>query len=936
MGNFTQNDVFGGRYRLTRKLGIGGFSEVWQAEDEMTEGTVVAVKIYAPEKGLDEYGLKQFRREYSLTQPLNHPHLLKASYFDIADGSPFLVMPYCPNGSVGHQLMDRGSFEEKEIAQIVNQVAGGLSYLHSKDIVHQDIKPDNILIDDDNNYLLTDFGISSRMRSTLRKATTVSGALTVAYAPPERFDQNPQNTAAGDVFSMGVMLYELCEGDVPWMGSGGVSLLSGSKPPLISNKFTSEFGKLIQACLSLRMQDRPTAGQLQESAQYFLRTGKWDVSFIKDDSAAQADAPAFSSRGRSTERFDGAPSAPVADNTSFSNSRNESTPSGAPTVKQDVSKPASGSATRADFSPTEAKQKSKTPLIAAIVVVVLLLAGVGGYFVDSRQKAAAKQEQYDKAMADANQFVTGEKYADAKNAYLAALEVKPEDEAAKTGLAAIDDKIKVKYQEAMDAGNTLLNDKKYTEAIAKFTVALQYVPEDKDATEKLAQANFNIHIDAGDAALAAKDYAKAREEYGKALKNKKGDEVAQTKFDDAKREENAIKLAAVNGQLITGIKAGSVQQVKDAIAAGADANAHDGKTPVIFLAVKSGNLELVKTLVAAGAKCNDKSGTLSAGSASYGSPAIVAVANGKMDVLKYLLDDCKVAINDQEYDPNTKKNNGWSPLGAAASLGKLDIVKYLVGKGANVNIKQGAENYTPLLEASLNGHVEVVEYLLSKNADATATTSNGKNGFDLTKSAGVKALYKDLGLGGFTLEDNFSSYTSSLFFPDKKSISDANRTITVEGGKLVFFLKKDVGSSYTETFKTLDVSQDYSVQADFSITGTIDPYGLVFAGVPGNGDSYRIIIDQNGGYVALKKYSGGEWKSIVEYKQHSAIKQRSGLVNTIKMERKGTSVNIYINGQAVITNQSIPRMTGNIFGFFCQTIDTKLTVDNFKIEGVEK
>lgn len=932
MGNFTQNDVFGGRYKLTRKLGIGGFSEVWQAEDEMTEGTVVAVKIYAPEKGLDEYGLKQFRREYSLTQPLNHPHLLKASYFDIADGSPFLVMPYCSKGSVGNKLMEHHVLGEQEIAQIVAQVGDGLSYLHSKDIVHQDIKPDNILIDNDNDYLLTDFGISSRMRSTLRKATTTSGALTVAYAPPERFDQNPQNTAAGDVFSMGVMLYELCEGDVPWMGSGGVSLLSGSKPPLISDKFTPELAKLIQACLALRMQDRPTAAQLATSAKQYLSTGKWDISFVKE-ADSQADAPAFASSGRRTERLDSIPSISAIDTPNPgnpSNSRNEAAHSSPPPPK-----PASGSATRADFSPTEDKPKSKAPLIIGAVVVVLLLLGVGGYFFMQQQAAAAQQAKYDEAINTANTSLAAEKFADAKAAYLVALEVHPDDANAKTGLQSVEDKIKVKYTEAYEAGNTALEAKKYTEAIEKYNVALTYIPDDKDATSRAALANYYIQVDKGDGYIAAKDFAKAKEAYEKAIGFKPGDEVVQGKLDDASRQEKAIRLASVNADLIAGVKSGSTSQVKDALAAGADASAHDGKTPILFLAVKAGNLQMVKDLVSAGAKCNDKSGNLTIGSASYGSPAVLAAGTNKLDILKYFIESCNVPVNDQEYDASTRANNGWSALGAAASTGNLDVVRYMVGKGANKNIKQGSAGYTPLLEASENGHYEVVKYLLDNKADITVTTNNGKDAYELSKSASIKSLLKENGLGKLSMVDNFNSYSSSYFFPDKEKYTDTNRDIYISGSKMIFFLKKDVGSSYTEDFNQLDAMQDYTVEAEFSISGTQDPHGLVFGG-KGSGDSYRVLIDPNGGYVALKKYTGGDWKTIVDYKQTSAVNQRSGQTNTLRVEKKGSSVDVFINGTKIIGSQSLPRLLGNTFGFFCQTVDTKVTIDNFKLTGAYK
>lgn len=927
MGNFAQNDVFGGRYKLTRKLGIGGFSEVWQAEDEMTEGTVVAVKIYAPEKGLDEYGLKQFRREYSLTQPLNHPNLLKASYFDIAEGSPFLVMPFCSKGSVGNKLMEHQVLSEQEIAQILAQVGDGLAYLHSKDIVHQDIKPDNILIDNDNNYLLTDFGISSRMRSTLRKATTMSGALTVAYAPPERFDQNPQNTTAGDVFSMGVMLYELCEGDVPWMGSGGVSLLSGSKPPMISNKFSPELGKLIQSCMSLRMQNRPSAAQLADSAKAYLSTGKWDISFIKDE--AQEEAPAFASSGRQTERLDSIPTISAIDTPN--NSRNEA----APTPPPPAAKPIDPNATRADFAATEPKKKSKAPLIIALVVVILAVAGVGGYFFMEQQKSAALQAQYDEAINKANSSLSAEKFADAKEAYLAALEVKPDDATATSGLKSVEEKIKAKYTTAYEEGNKLLEEKKYTEAIAKYDLALTYIPDDKDAADKKALANFNIELDKGDGLLATKDYAGAMSAYEKALGFKPGDEVAQGKFDDASRQEKAIRLAKVNAELIAGVKANSSADVSAALKAGADATAHDGKTPVLFLAVKAGNLEMVKDLVAAGAKCTDKSGNIVIGSSSFGSPSVLAAGLGKLDMLKYFIESCNVPVNDQEYSSRTKNNDGWSPLGAAAALGKLDVVKYMVGKGANKNIKQGSDKLTPLLEAASNGHYDVVKYLIDNKADVTITASNGRDAYDLAKTSAIKTLLKENGLGRVTYADNFDSYSSSFFFPEKKKYSDSNREVYIASGKLVYYLNGDIGSSYTEDFDGLNSMEDYTVEAEFGISGTKDPHGLVFGG-KGSGDSYRVLIDIDGGYLALKKYSGGDWKTIVDYSKSSAINTRSGQTNIIKVEKKGSNVNVYVNGTKLISNQNLPRIAGNTFGFFCQTIYTKMTVDNFKLVGARK
>ena len=257
-----QNQIFAGRYRLIEKIGTGGFSVVWLSKDEMTENTEVAIKIFAPDKGLDQNGIKQFSREYAITAKLKHLHLLKPSHFSIFKGSPYLILPFCSKGSLQNVLDEKGSLSEEEILNVIKDVANGLNYLHKHNILHQDIKPDNILIDDDGRYMLTDFGISTRMRNTLKKATSNNHSLTLAYAPPERYSAHPENTKAGDIFSLGVMLYELATGDVPWDGNGGVMLLKGAEIPKIPDTCSKELQDLVYKCMSKEKEGRPTAEEL--------------------------------------------------------------------------------------------------------------------------------------------------------------------------------------------------------------------------------------------------------------------------------------------------------------------------------------------------------------------------------------------------------------------------------------------------------------------------------------------------------------------------------------------------------------------------------------------------------------------------------------------------------------------------------------------------
>jgi serine/threonine protein kinase len=183
--------VFADRYTLVKLLGRGGFSAVWLAEDNKT-GVNVAVKIYAPGMGLDDVGISLFTKEFALVFDMNHTNLLHPSYFDCWERMPYLILPYCKNGSAFKYVTAPEHIPAAEAWRMLFDVADGLAYLHAKQppIIHQDIKPDNILISDEGEYMVTDFGISARVRSTIRKAPgakndEVSG--TLAYMGPERF-----------------------------------------------------------------------------------------------------------------------------------------------------------------------------------------------------------------------------------------------------------------------------------------------------------------------------------------------------------------------------------------------------------------------------------------------------------------------------------------------------------------------------------------------------------------------------------------------------------------------------------------------------------------------------------------------------------------------------------------------------------------------------
>lgn len=306
-----ENTLFANRYQLIKLLGRGGFSEVWLAKDNWTH-LQIAIKVYAPGQGMDQDGLQDFCGELASVYDLNHSNLLKPQHVDTWQNMPYLIMAYCPSGSCVKRV---GKMTEAELWKLIHDVAAGLAYLHEKDVIHQDIKPDNILIDTEGNYLITDFGISTRARSTLRKSViggSTSGG-TTAYMGPERFSRQPAPTKASDIWSFGAMAFELLEGVTPFGEIGGGMQKGGAEIPFINAPVSDALKYTIFKMLSKETWDRPTAATLVEWANNPSAI-EVDYDLLTEESSADqpqpAPAPAVEevTTGRETQRF-GSPSA---------------------------------------------------------------------------------------------------------------------------------------------------------------------------------------------------------------------------------------------------------------------------------------------------------------------------------------------------------------------------------------------------------------------------------------------------------------------------------------------------------------------------------------------------------------------------------------------------------------------------------------------------
>lgn len=279
------------RYQLQHYIGCGSFGEVWLADD--TELDIrVAIKLYI---SLDKSGQEEFKNEYRVVHGLKEEHLLTADYYGVWEHRPFFTMKYCSNGSAAKMV---GKLDEAGVWKFIHDVAAGLKYLHSLEppILHQDIKPENILADERGQFLITDFGISRKMRSTMRKQSKRSvGSGALAYMGPERFLNDPMAVKASDIWSLGVSAYELSTGDLPFMGQGGGMLLGGAQlPQLNPMQWSANLNDCITACMAKDTWERPTADQLVEFSQLMLDGAKvsWRKWFKDVSTSVQRPAKA--------------------------------------------------------------------------------------------------------------------------------------------------------------------------------------------------------------------------------------------------------------------------------------------------------------------------------------------------------------------------------------------------------------------------------------------------------------------------------------------------------------------------------------------------------------------------------------------------------------------------------------------------------------------
>src|SRR5579862_72139 len=206
--------VLGDRYRLVAALGSGASAHVFLAEDLVLQRRV-AVKVLQPALVHDESFLRRFRAEARSVAALNHPHVLRVFDWGEDEDGPYLVLEYLEGGSL-HDMLARG--RRLSIAQAARtgaQAADGLAYAHTRGLVHRDVKPANLLFDEEGRVRVADFGVARALAGA--SLTEPSGGMlgTARYASPEQAQGQPLD-GRSDVYSLALVLCEAVTGSVPF------------------------------------------------------------------------------------------------------------------------------------------------------------------------------------------------------------------------------------------------------------------------------------------------------------------------------------------------------------------------------------------------------------------------------------------------------------------------------------------------------------------------------------------------------------------------------------------------------------------------------------------------------------------------------------------------------------------------------------------------
>src|SRR5580692_1456046 len=223
--------IVDGRYRVLSRLGSGGMADVYLAEDRLL-GRQLAVKVLHHHFAEDQEFVERFRREASSAAGLSHPNIV--AIFDRGEwnGTYYISMEYVPGRSLKTIVREQGALAPETAIDVAIQILRAARFAHKRGVIHRDLKPHNVIVDEEGRAKVTDFGIARAGASDMTLTGSIMG--TAQYLSPEQA-QGQAVSAASDLYAVGIVLYELLTGTVPFDGETAVTIalkqVSATPPP---------------------------------------------------------------------------------------------------------------------------------------------------------------------------------------------------------------------------------------------------------------------------------------------------------------------------------------------------------------------------------------------------------------------------------------------------------------------------------------------------------------------------------------------------------------------------------------------------------------------------------------------------------------------------------------------------------------------------------
>jgi serine/threonine-protein kinase len=273
------NGLSVGRYAVLDYIGAGSMGRVYMARHLLMD-RVVALKVIAPEYVTNKRKTARFRREMRLVGRLDHPNVVRALDADQVDNVLFIVMEYVPGRCLARRVMEKGPLPLQDVVKFGLQAAFGLGHAHEKGIVHRDIKPSNLLVKDDGQLKILDFGLAILESNLMDPAKTNDGVAvgTVDYMSPEQALGNEVD-GRSDLYSLGCVLYYLTTGKAIYPGSSVVERLAkrvDGRPVRVAERhpeMPKDAAAVLEKLLAPKVADRyQSADEAAEALRGLLRT----------------------------------------------------------------------------------------------------------------------------------------------------------------------------------------------------------------------------------------------------------------------------------------------------------------------------------------------------------------------------------------------------------------------------------------------------------------------------------------------------------------------------------------------------------------------------------------------------------------------------------------------------------------------------------------